>query len=288
VERAILWQHLEESHNRAISMAKWIDAHAAWIKCYINENEQLRRSLHTKQNKPKARYLNTKARVLTREDQLAQLQADEAAVERKRLEKEAKAKERARKKSQKENTQPSRKRGRPKAAGKKSAQANNVNEDEDEGRSERGLDEGEYIPRIAGAGPARVNPIRGVRRPVLGQVAQNTQSQESDQPLDLLGIIAEGNEDGMATGSVRQTRASARALTAQNDAEVVINSPAMMEISAAVVPLAVEPPANLTSSSADCALRPKPVRRRPPTRIQALGTDESESDFFTHPRAMTR
>jgi hypothetical protein len=286
VERAVLWQHLEESHNRAIAMAKWIDAHGAWIKYYINENEQLRRSLHTKQNKPKARYLNTKARVLTREDQLAQLRADEAAVETKRLEKEAKAKERARKKSQKENTQPSRKRGRPKAAAKKSAEANNLSGDE--GGSERGLDEGEYIPRIIGVGPARVNPVRDVRRLALAQVAQNTQNHEYEPLVNSLGTVAEENEADIPTESVRQTRASARALTVQNDTEVVANSPTMMEISEAAVPLAVEPPANPTSSTADSALRPKPVRRRPPTRSQPLGTEVSETDFFIHPRAMTR
>jgi len=82
-DHIVLWGALSETRQVALEMAKYIDTLTAWCKLYVAENDVLRRTLHVKKNKPKDHFFTSKARVLMREDQLAEIKKKEDKVRRK-------------------------------------------------------------------------------------------------------------------------------------------------------------------------------------------------------------
>lgn len=216
--RTELWDSLMATHDLAVSMAKWIDANAAWVTCYSDEVGRLRNLLYGKQNKPKNHFLNTKARVLTNEEILDQIRVDEEAIAKKKAEKATKGGKRGRKKvanTGKENaatTQPGKKRGRPKGSKNRSARID-IGTDDENG-SIAGADAEEYVPR-----PTR-STRNSAQRPALTTVPQNNHMPAVDSTGNVEsvpGLTANPSLVSLARPERSSTRSTRMNTTNQDD-----------------------------------------------------------------------
>jgi hypothetical protein len=84
-----LWEALSDTRSTALEMADQIETLTAWCKLYASENAVLRNHLHGKKTKPKDHFLASKARVLTKPEQMEEIRKKEEDVRRKAAAKEA-------------------------------------------------------------------------------------------------------------------------------------------------------------------------------------------------------
>jgi hypothetical protein len=203
-DRIDLWERLSDARKVALEMAKYIEILTAWSKLYASENAMLRNMVHGKKAKPKDHFLATKARVLTKPEQLAEIKKKEEEVKKK-----AKASE---EKAQGGGTG---KRGRPKGKGKTTKQAKQIWVDDSEnddypngGHAEgTGRDDESYEPSSSRHQPA---PIVAKPRP---QRTKRGVLKEVQQNIEPLGLR---NGDGLQEPETRiNTAATSRRTTRQ-------------------------------------------------------------------------
>lgn len=205
-EPAEMWAALKEAINVANEMAKFIDTSIAVTKLAVEENERLRMQNQSKENRPQKRWLNTKARVLTREDQLEAIRKDEDDREKAAEEKRERA---ARKRGKVTGTTGS---GKGRKGRKRQQDKDESEEDElvwsdgardDDGDSTESEDDGNYIPA-----PTRTRRAVSQTTPL---TVSETQSDSSVAALNDASPEPAGNAAG---GPARVTRSATRAANA--------------------------------------------------------------------------